>query len=212
VLNELAPKDEPKQCNSLFGNLRKTLMGGLSKSDIKRKLDFAFPLSDIERVESLHLCHSAKTEIFANSSWGEIAFAVFIRFRKNPLILVCSKPQHREAWVDAFRVCLINSRKLGGNAFHKESMDIPGWQHKFIRDSLFSLVICDDHDGVERFIEDPPLDMSVKDHDEYNGCTALHYAVIWDRFHSAALLLANGAKVNAKDNDQKTPMDHGEYD
>jgi hypothetical protein len=210
VLNELAPKDEPKQCNSLFGNLKKTLMGGLSQSDIKRKLDFAFPLSDIERVESLHVCHSAKTEMFANSSWREVAFAVFIRFRKNPLIMVCSKPQHREAWIDAFRVCLVNSRKLGGNAFNKEGMEIPGWQHKLIRDSLFSLVICDDYDGMERFIVDPPLDVSVKDRDEYYGCTALHYAVIWDRFDCAALLLANGAKVNAKDNDQKTPLDHGE--
>lgn len=186
-------------------------MGQLSQSDIKRKLDFAFPLCDIEHVESLHICSSAKTETFANSSWAEVSFAIFIRFRKHPLIFVCSKPEQREAWIDAFKVCLVDSRKLGGNNFHRsDTITKPGWEHKLIRETIFSLVVCDDHDGLERFLEDPPLDMSLKDHDENYGYTALHYAVIWDHFHCAALLLANGATVNAKDNDQKTPMDHGE--
>lgn len=211
VLNELAPKDDkPQPYNSLFSNLRKTLLGGLSQSDIKRKLDVAFPLSNIERVESLHICHSAKTATFANSSWAEVAFAIFIRFRKCPLIFVCSKPEQREAWVDAFKVFLINSRKLGGEKFQRDGLDKPGWEHKMVRDTIFSLVVCDDRDGLARFIEDPPLDMSVKDRDEYYGRTALHYAVICDHFQCAELLLVNGAKINAKDNDEKTPMDHGE--
>ena len=210
VLHELAPKDELPS-HTLFGNLRKALSQRLSISsgNIKRKLDNAFPLSDVECVESLHLCHSAKTEMFAHSSWAEVAFAIFIRFRKHPLIFVCSKPEHREAWIDAFRICLINSRKLGGNNnFHKD--DKPGWQHKLVRDSLFSLVVCDDHDGISRFLEDPPIDTSINDRDEYYGYSALHYAVIWDHFHCAALLLANKADVNVKDNDNKTPLDYGE--
>jgi hypothetical protein len=209
VLNELAPQNEP-QPRSLFGNLKKTLMGGLSQSDMKRKLDLAFPLSDIERVESLNLCHSSKTEMYANSSWGEVSFAVFIRFRKHPLVMVCSKPEQREAWIDAFRICLVNSRKLGGGTYQRtDCMDKPGWQHKLIRESLFSLIVCDDQDGVERFMNDPPIDMSIDDHDEYYGYTALHYAVIWDRLDCALLLLENKAHVNPKDNDEKTPIDHG---
>ena len=209
VLNELTPKDEP-QSYSLFGNLRKTLMGGLSKSDIKRKLDMAFPLSDVERVESLHICHSAKTEMFANSSWAQISFAIFIRSRNHPLILVCSKPEHREAWISAFKVCLINSRMLGGNTSQTMNGAKPGWQHELVRESLFSLVICDDHDRLTELLEGPPIDMNVNDCDEYYGYTALHYAVIWDRFDCATQLLANGAKVNSMDNDKKTPMDYGE--
>lgn len=210
VLHEFAPKDETPS-NTLFGNLRKVLGERLSLSagNVKRKLDSAFPLADVECVESLHMCHSAKTKIFAYSSWAEVAFAIFIRFRKHPLIAVCSKPEHREAWIDALRICLINSRKLGGNKFLKD--DKPGWQHLLIRDSLFSFVVCDDHDGITRFVDDPPIDTSINDRDEYYGYSALHYAVIWDNFHCAALLLANKADVNLKDDDNKTPIDYGEF-
>eukprot|EP00804_Cyclotella_cryptica_P001785 CCRYP_018588-RB/>CCRYP_018588-RB protein AED:0.29 eAED:0.29 QI:100/1/1/1/0.8/0.66/6/1051/628 len=210
VLSELASKDKP-QCNegnTFMKTLRNTLMGKLSQSDIKRKLDVAFPLTDIDRVESLNICCSSKTKMFANSSLADVSFAVFIRFRKHPLILVCSKPEQREAWVDAFRVCLVNSRNLSGDKFQREEDDKPGWQHTLVRDSLFSLIVCDDYSGLSRYLEDPPADSTVNDHDEYYGFTALHFAVIWDRLECAALLLSNGAKVNAKDNDKKTPRDH----
>jgi hypothetical protein len=212
VLNDLASKDKlhSNQGNMFMQSLRKTLLGKLSQSDVKRKLDVAFPLTDIDRVESLNICCSSTTQIFAHSSLANISFAVFLRSRKHPLLLACSKPEQREAWVDAFRICLVNSRSLGGDKCQSECDDKPGWQHTLVRESLFSLIVCDDHSGLSRYLEDPQPDATINDHDEYYGYTALHYAVIWDRLECAALLLANGAKVNSKDNDKKTPVDHGE--
>lgn len=212
VLNELASRDklESNQGNIFMHSFRKTLLGKLSQSNVKRKLDVAFPLTDIDRVESLNICFSSKTQTFARSSWANVSFAVFLRSLKDPLILVCSKPEQREAWLDAFRMSLVNYKSLGGDMFQRECDDKPGWQHKLVRESLFSLIVCDDHSGLSRYLEDPSPDATINDHDEYYGFTALHYAVIWNRLECAALLLANGAEVNSKDNDKKTPIDHGE--
>ena len=210
VFNGMVPKDQDEpQGRTFFQSMKKILISS-SQTDVKRNLDFAFPLADIEHVESLHICCSKKTEMFAKSSWAAVSFAIFIRFRKHPLVMVCSKPQHQEAWVDAIKVALINSRLLGGDKFQRKGDDKPGWQYKLVRDSLFSLVVVNDYDGLSRFIENPPHDLTVNDEDEYYGCTALHFAAIWGRFQCAALLIVNGAEVNVKDNDKKTPLDHGE--
>ena len=210
VLNDMSPQ-EPQQ-NSLFQSLKNTLTGGFSGSDIQRKLKYAFPLSDVVRVESFQICHSPKTKVFATSNYAELSFAIFIGFRKHPLIMVCSKPEQRDAWVDAFKVCLVNISTLGSDS-PSEVVKKPGWQHQLICETLFSLVILDDREGLDEFLLKDPrsFGMDINDPDEYYGCTALHFAVIWDRLLCAEMLLAHGANVNLKDDDNKTPLDHGEF-
>lgn len=228
---------EPQR-KSIFQSLRKTITRGFSGSDIQRKLEYAFPLSgesadamfhldhnlkllsniipiinqDIVRVESLQICHSSKTKVFAASNYAKLSFAIFIRFRKDPLIMVCSKPEQRDAWVDAFKVCLINIEKLGSGS-PLGVVKKPGWQHQLICETVFSLVILDDREGLDEFFLEGPrsFGIDVNDPDEYYGCSALHFAVIWDRLQCAEMLLAHGANINVKDDDNKTPLDHGEF-
>ena len=210
VMNELKPKpkeDERWSWGSLGEKIRKTI--GSRPSDAERKLECAFPLLDIEKIESINVCCSEQTELFAKSSWSELMFAIFIKGRATPLLLVCSKPAHRLAWVDAFRICYVKSVQLkadGGSRVAKKIRSQVGWQHRIIRASLFSLVVCNDLTKLREQLAKPYLEMEIDEQDDY-GYTALHYCALLGHFKCASLLVQQEANVNLKDDNQKTPLD-----
>lgn len=208
MLSKLQPKKESRwSWESLGEKLKNTIRG----SDAEQKLDCAYLLSDIEKIESTNICYSESTQMFAKSSWAELVFAIFIKGGGDPLVMVCSKPEHRLAWVDAFRTCYVKSTQLRANSGFNAAKKIRGqvgWQHRIIRASLFSLVVCNDLTLLEEQLANPSPDIDIDDQDEYYGYTALHYAVVLCHMDCAKLLLRYGAKVNLNDNDQKTPLDH----
>mmetsp|Transcript_11818 Transcript_11818/g.25916 ORF Transcript_11818/g.25916 Transcript_11818/m.25916 type:complete len:605 (-) Transcript_11818:1148-2962(-) len=206
VMHELEPKKEETWSWGKLGDKLKRLF-----NHAETKLQCAFPLSDIEKVESINICYSEATQMFANSSWTELVFAIYIKGREDPLIMVCSKPEHRLAWVDAFRTCYVKSIGLkadNGSMAAKEIRGKVGWQHRIIRASIFSLVVCRHLASLKEQLDNPSPDMGIDDQDEYCGYTALHYAVILGDIGCVKLLLHYGARVNLQDFDQKTPLDH----
>ena len=213
VMNELTPKKETSSSWSL-GSLQKTVGGMLKKSmsgPKQHKLDCAYPLSDIERIESINMCSSQDTDFFAHSSWADLVFAIFVKGRDEPLIMVCSKPEHRAAWVDAFKTVCVKSLQLraeNGSRIAKKIRKLVGWQHKLIQSSIFSLVLCKDVSCLKEQLTKDSSDINIDEHDEYGGYTALHYATIVGDIDKAKLLLLNRARVNEHDNDSKTPLDH----
>ena len=72
VMNELTPKKEPEKWG--WNSLKSSAVGMLKKSVAQAppKLDCAYPLSDIEKVESINLCCSESTQFFQQSSWVSI--------------------------------------------------------------------------------------------------------------------------------------------
>lgn len=209
AMQELAPA--PKEEKTLFGSLGKRLMKVLTPSDAQRKLECAYLLTDIEKVECLDICHSAKTRMFAESSFGNLSFAIFLKGQEQPLCVICSKPEHKNAWINAFKVCIVNGIQ---NAADKSALRIRsniGWQHHLVRASICSLVVTNNLDGLHKQITSPSLQCHVDEQDEYHSFTALHYAAALGRLDCAVLLLQAKAKVNLKCKDQKTPLDYGEY-
>ena len=205
VMHELQPTLEDK---SLLGRLshfgkkvQKQINTSLTTGD--RKLDKAYLFKDIEYIESIGVSSSASTKHIANSSFKDLAFAVFPKSGNEEMIFICSKPEQRMAWMDALSTCLINSKRFGSNGAVTDS---PGWQHKVIRASIFSLVVCNDIDGLRKQLRHPSTDDGIDDQDE-DGKTALHYAASLDNIQCATLLLDAEANVNVLDNDGKTPMD-----
>lgn len=180
----------------------------------KKELDFsAYQLSDVEKIESVNVCYSETTEMYAQSSWAELVFAIFIKGNADPLILVCSKPGQRLAWVDAFRTCYVKSTQMkadSGVEFAKSICKQFGWQHQIIRASIFSLVVCNDLTGLRGELSklgSSPVSY-IDDQDEYYGYTALHYAVVLCDMGCAKLLIKHGANVNLLDDNEKSPLDH----
>lgn len=199
VMHELEPTLEDKSLLgrlSLFGKqVQKTINGD-------GKLDKAYLFKDIDYIESIGISSSARTKHIANSAIKDLAFAVFPK-NGEVLVFLCSKPEQRMAWIDALSTCLINSKRFGSN---ETVTDSPGWQHKVVRASIFSLVVCNDIDGLRRQLRHPSTDDGIDDQDE-DGKTALHYAASLDNIRCATLLLNAKANVNVLDNDGKTPMD-----
>ena len=208
-MNDVPPKKEGRwNWGPLGDKLKQTLGGGKTESNV----ECAFSFSNITQVESINVCCSEVTSVYQSSSWADLVFAIFIDKRDEPLIIVCSKPEHRSAWVDAFRTCCVNSILLrAGNGLSDAKIirAQPGWQHRLIRASLFSLVCANDVTGLGEQLDNPSPDTSIDDQDEYRGYSALHYAAILGCLDCAETLLRYRASVNLEDNDLKTPLDHG---
>jgi hypothetical protein len=205
--NDVPPK-KPWNWGPLGDKLKQTLGSRKTESNV----ECAFSFSNITKLESINVCCSEVTSVYQKSSWADLVFAIFIDKRDEPLIVVCSKPEHRSAWVDAFRTCCVNSILLrAGNGLNDAKIirAQPGWQHRLIRASLFSLVCANDLKGLGEQLDNPSPDISIDDQDEYRGCSALHYAAFLGYLDCAETLLRYRASVNLEDNDLKTPLDHG---
>mmetsp|Transcript_20959 Transcript_20959/g.44040 ORF Transcript_20959/g.44040 Transcript_20959/m.44040 type:complete len:646 (-) Transcript_20959:824-2761(-) len=204
----LEPKGEASPKKTFWKDLGATLKKAWNVAE-DAKLDCAYLLSDIERIESLDVCNSEQTKIFANSSWAELCFSIFIKGRQEPIILVCSKPEQRAAWIDALGVCIVNSIRFQSDALDKKAMTSQlGWQHRRIRASISSLVLEEDLAGLQKQKVRPTPGVDINYRDPYHGYTALHYAVIMGNLEIAALLLSMSVMVNVKDKSDKTPLDH----
>jgi len=204
------PKKDEKRWNWMRGRVLGSLQSFIKKDDLK--LD-SYQLSDVEKIESINICCSEATNMYAQSSWAELVFAIFLKGTSDPLILVCSKPEHRLAWVDAFRTCFVKSTQMkADNGFESATSFCKkvGWQHRIIRASIFSLVVCNDFTGLERQLSmigsSPHVEIDEKD--KYHGYTAIHYAVILCDVDCAKLLIKHGADANLLDKDEKSPLDH----
>lgn len=205
----LEPKGEASPKKTFWKNLGATLKKVWNVAE-DAKLDCGYLLSDIERIESLDVCNSEQTKIFANSSWAELCFSIFIKGREEPIILVCSKPEQRAAWIDALGVCIVNSIRFQSDAPDKKTMTSQlGWQHRRIRASISSLVLEEDLAGLQKQKVRPTPGVDINYRDPYHGYTALHYAVIMGNLEIAALLLSMSVMVNVKDKSDKTPLDYG---
>lgn len=209
VTNTLASKNEERWNWGLLGQKMKQTMIG---RDVERNVECAYSYSDVAKVECIDVCHSEATSVYRNTLWAELVLAIFVEKREEPLIIICSKPEHRSAWLDAFSICYINSIHLQANNGLSDAKHIrtqPGWQHRIIRATLFSLVCANDVQGLGVQLADPSRNIHIDDQDEYRGCTALHYAAILGHLDCAKMLLRHKANVNLEDNDLKTPLDHG---
>jgi hypothetical protein len=210
VLHALELKKEEKRWT--LGSLGEKIKKSISGSKVDPKVECAYPLSDIQKLECINFCHSESTKVYVDSSWAELVFAIFVKGRDVPLIVVCSKAEHCRAWVDAFGTCLVKSiqvRADNGSSEANKLRALPGWQHRIIRASLFSLVCIGDLAGLKRQLANPAPGTDINDQDEYHGYTALHYAVILGQTSIVKVLLQFRARVNLQDNDSRTPLDHG---
>ena len=212
ALSFCQPKEEEKRWNWMKGRVLSSFQSFVKKDDLK--LD-SYQLSDVEKLESINICCSETTTMYAQSSWAELVFAIFLKGKSDPLVLVCSKPEHRFAWVDAFRTCFVKSTQMKADSGFESARRLckeVGWQHSIIRASIFSLVVCHDFTGLERqlsMLGSSPY-VQIDEKDKYHGYTALHYAVILFDVACAKLLIKHGADLNLLDNDEKSPLDHGE--
>jgi hypothetical protein len=205
VIHEGKPKK--KERRSLFSLVN--LGGGGAQTELK--VECAWQFSDIEMIESTNVCSSEATDMFGHSSWADLVLAIYVKGREAPMILVCSKPEQREAWVEAFRTCYVKSIQMRASNGYEEAKKISsqvGWQHLVIRASLFSLVVCNDLAGLKDHLDSPPRGMHIDDQDEYLGYTLLHYAVVLGNLECAKILLVAGAQVTICDNGDKTALDH----
>lgn len=72
------------------------------KTSVTRKLDVAFRMTDIDRIENIGVCHG---DIF-DQECAKLTFALYLKGVENPLVMTCSKRGHVGAWMEAFRTCI----------------------------------------------------------------------------------------------------------
>ena len=203
--------------------LKKLLGAAFSKGKKATKAEYAALFSNVSRVYSLNICHSddpASRDI-ANSTYAQTSFSVTLNDRKNdPMIFVCSKPEHRDSWIEALKPGIVRALTKSSEKEVTELRKKLGWQHLVIRSSLMSLVILNDvialecacqgneeGEGVERSKVKVRMELNLLD--EYNGYSPLHYASILAHTECMQVLLEAGAKVTLEDRKGLSPMYHG---
>ncbi len=84
-------------------------------------------MADVEKIEQLGVCHSSKTELFADSEWAPLTLAVHTKGGRTTLLATCAKPGHVEAWMEAFRACIASLKSpppVGSPARTEESIGL----------------------------------------------------------------------------------------
>jgi len=72
MLHELNPKPEKQSNGFSWRSLGTRLRRALERTSVTRKLDVAFQMSDIEKIENIGICNSNKTQMFADSEWAQL--------------------------------------------------------------------------------------------------------------------------------------------
>eukprot|EP00581_Thalassiosira_minuscula_P006568 CAMPEP_0183742150 /NCGR_PEP_ID=MMETSP0737-20130205/64047_1 /TAXON_ID=385413 /ORGANISM="Thalassiosira miniscula, Strain CCMP1093" /LENGTH=390 /DNA_ID=CAMNT_0025977685 /DNA_START=266 /DNA_END=1435 /DNA_ORIENTATION=- len=98
MMYELQHMPEMSSIISSMKKIRFKLMNALHKRGFTHKLDAAFQLEGIEKIENISIFHSTRTKLLADSKWGQLTFAVHINGVAGPLLVTCAKPGHVEAW------------------------------------------------------------------------------------------------------------------
>lgn len=196
-------------------------MKKLFRSSSKKKntkVERAMLFSSVARVDSLDICHGdhhACIEV-SKSEYAETSFSVTLNGKKNdPIIFVCSKQEHRDSWVEAFKPVMVRATMKSSVDEKEELRSLLGWQHLVVRSSFLSLVILNDIEGLKRIISSEEGGNRHKRKnelnaiDEHNGYSALHYATILSHTDCMEVLLEAGASVSLEDREGKSPMYHG---
>lgn len=106
MLHELQ-ESQQNETESFWRSLDENLKRDLAKRSVTRKLDIACQMSEVEWVEKLEHCNVKESNVPVDAEFAPIALAISTEdTTNNPLILVCSKPAHAEAWVEAFHLCI----------------------------------------------------------------------------------------------------------
>ena len=200
----------------------KKFLGAFSKRKTKTKVEYACLFSNIARVDSLNICHGEDSisKEMADSSFAQTSFSITLNDRPNdPLVFVCSKPEHRDSWVEAFKPGLVRTMVKSSRSEMKDLRQKLGWQHLVIRSSFTSLAILDDAEALECACqyEDSEegssyrkLKLELNLLDEYNGYSPLHYATVLGHTACMRVLLEAGAQVELEDREGVSSMYHGE--
>jgi len=211
----------------------KKLLGAFSKEKKgTTKAECAALFSNISRIDCLNICHGddvVSREIAnSTSAYAQTSFSVTLKGRdSHPLIFVCCKPEHRDKWVEAFKIGVIRAMT---QSFDREVVELRkkiGWQHLVMRSSLTSLVVLNDTIVLECACQDggandegeeeeyrwssnmKDVRMELNLLDEYNGYSPLHYATILGHIECMEVLLEAGSKVTLEDRKGESPMYHG---
>ena len=200
----------------------KKLLGAFSKEKKgTTKAECAALFSNISRLDCLNICHGddvVSREIAnSTSAYAQTSFSVTLKGRENhPLIFVCCKPEHRDKWVEAFKIGVVRAMT---QSFDREVVELRkkiGWQHLVMRTSLTSLVVLNDIIALECACQDggdndegEDVRMELNLLDEYNGYSPLHYATILGHVECMEVLLEAGSKVTLEDRKGESPMYHG---
>lgn len=95
------PKPQPDGVS--WRSLDKSIRGALGRTDLPQKLEVAFQLADIEKIETLRSPHY---EPFSDPVCTHVTLAVHIKGLEEPLMLTYEDPSHAEAWAAAFGACI----------------------------------------------------------------------------------------------------------
>ena len=105
MMHKLGEEPEDEENDYFWLGLGRKLKRALTKNGVTRKLDVAFQMSDIERIENMGVCRSNETKMLVDSDLAPLTLAIYLNGVRHPLVVMCSKPAHVEAWVEAFRIC-----------------------------------------------------------------------------------------------------------
>lgn len=98
----------------------------MSNKGVTRKLELAFQMSDIDNVEKVEklIENDKHMRRYVGKDLASLCIAVNLKNMKEPMIIVCSKPDHVDAWVEAFNIChvwgLENIDWAGSSELQKE--------------------------------------------------------------------------------------------
>lgn len=85
-----------------WASLGTKLRNAIGKATVTRKLDIAFQMADIAKIEHIGLCYGNDFD----KECAKLTFALYLRGVDDPLVITCAKPGHVEAWMEAFRTCI----------------------------------------------------------------------------------------------------------
>mmetsp|Transcript_37338 Transcript_37338/g.78759 ORF Transcript_37338/g.78759 Transcript_37338/m.78759 type:complete len:757 (-) Transcript_37338:187-2457(-) len=195
----------------------KKLFGAFSGKRKTTKVEYASLFSNITRIDSLNISHGddPTSEKIANSSYAHTCFSVTLsESKKDPLIFACSKTEHRDAWVEAFKPGVVRALAKSSAKGMTELRSKLGWQHLVVRSSFISLVILNDGEALEHALQEEEennhrkLKLELNILDEYNGYSPLHYATILGQTDCMEALLKAGSTVTLEDREGFSPMYH----
>jgi len=193
----------------------KKFFGSLQREKVKSTtVESASVFSSVVRVDSLNICHGEDTKSMdvANSAEALVSFSVTLKECKNdPLVFICSRPEYRDAWVDAFVPVVIPQLRKSNDPDVVEMKKKLGWEYLVIRSSFITHIIANNVELLECCLQEIFLQdrtVMINSSDEYNGYSPLHYATILGHTECMDVLLENGANFTIEDRDGKSAMYH----
>jgi len=87
-------------------SLAAKVVKGRKKTGTNRKLDAAFQLADVEKIENLAFSPGSENSFTAYSECKQSTLAVYIKGESEPIMVTCGKPGHAVAWMETFSTCM----------------------------------------------------------------------------------------------------------